>query len=142
MVLIQIVECLIFFPFYNCTTEQTYMVQVLALFKLRGTPHNAHILWIAIAINSDWDHHIKPHQLHFLASKLNSSLGPSINNVKINQRQIIMAMSVYFCMMCNCTICNLLLLGKLHFFESKCSPIYSFFYFSTFLCKDNFCCKE
>ena len=50
---------------------------------------------------------------------------------------------MYYYTACNCMMCNLLSLGKSHFFfESKCLPINSFRLFSTFLCKDNFHSKE
>ena len=40
--------------------------------------------------------------------------------------------SMYYHTACNCTMYNLLLLGKSHFFESKCSPINSFHLFFNF----------
>ena len=43
---------------------------------------------------------------------------PYLNQIIFNWHIFISkATSMYFCMMCNCTMCNLLSLGKSHFFE-------------------------
>ena len=46
-----------------------------------------------------------------------------------------LAMSMYFCTTCNCTMCNLLLLGKLH---TKCWPINAFHLFFNFFMERQF----
>ena len=79
----------------------------------------------------------------FVSSVHNGHILVLLYGVKFNGEidivQFILGTSMYYYTACNCTMCNLLLLGKSHFFESKCWPIN---YFSTFLCTDNFCSKE
>ena len=76
---------------------------------------------------------------------LTADLFLCINSVHKNSWFIplIIGTSMYYYTACNCTMCNLFSLGKSHFFESKCSPINSFYlFFNCFYVKTIFVLKN